>query len=33
MQFSTKDGTLEFYRIFFPYTNGLIWISEMLDVA
>lgn len=28
-----KDGTLEFYRIFFTYTNRLFWISEMLDAA
>lgn len=29
----SKDGTPEFYRIFFTYTNGLFWISEMLDAA
>lgn len=28
-----KDGTLEFYRTFFTYTNGLLWISEVLDAA
>lgn len=29
----SKDGTPEFYRIFFTYTNGFFWISEMLDAA
>lgn len=28
-----KDGTLEFYRIFFTYTNGVFWISEMLNAV